>query len=326
MNHGLDERTRVGGLQVSRLQLTRRVYAGRISLGLAGVASIAFLAASLARGIPLSLAEVRPLAQVSALALMLSAGWSAVTAVMFGWKQRGCFTWQASWRALIWPLIGGAILGMSVFSLSGGQDAMPWYDRQRAVELALPLVTGIHCALAFAPEDEPGLEVLLACPRPPAWTLLERLAVIWSVFGVIGLAGALVNVLVVPGQAGGMALLRWIPPAALLSGIGAYTTLRTRVAAFGAAITAIIWFVFVFFGNALLPGVPMIAPLNYLTPLFWPIHPYLQPDDLSIGDYALNRVCVLLVGAGLVGLAVRELRDSERVLLGASRRRRQAGG
>ncbi len=321
--------SRFAGTQNLYSQRPRLAYvaqAARLSLGLVGAAGIVFLAASLARGVPLSLAEVRSLAQASALALVVSVGWPAATAVILGWQQRGLFAWRVSRGALAWPLIVGAILGMGVFLLPGADSVMPWFDRQRAVELGLPLAIGIHCALAFAPDDEPGLEVMLACPRPLAWALLERLAMIWAVFGVIGLAGTLAGMSAMPGQAGETALLRWIPPAALLSGIGAYTTLRTRVAAFGAAITAIIWFVFVFFSSVLLPNVPMIVPLNYLTPVIWPVHPYLQPDHLSGGDYGLNRLCVLLVGIGLVRLAARELRDSERVLLGASRRGRQAGG
>ena len=119
----------------------------------------------------------------------------------------------------------------------------------------------------------------------------------------------------------GVALLRWIPPALMLSGIATYTTIRSRLALFGVAVTLLVWFMLVAMGNALIPGRPTPYPMNYIQPWLWPFQPYLKPGSLSAPDYVLNRVTVAAFGLCLIALAARQLRDEESVLLGLSRRR-----
>jgi hypothetical protein len=73
-----------------------------------------------------------------------------------------------------------------------------------------------------------------------------------------------------------------------------------------------------FFNQAFLPGQPMVYPLNLLQPWLWPVHPYLQPGELTAADYLTNRVFVFMLGLAMIGLALHYVQDTERLLLGKS--------
>jgi hypothetical protein len=177
----------------------------------------------------------------------------------------------------------------------------------------------VVAAYLFSPEDEPPLEVLLASPRPIAWALFERLAVVFAVMGVLGLSG-MGAAMAISGEGDvWIALTRWVPPALFFVGLGAYITQSSRQAAFGVAALVVIWFAMGFMGDGLLPGRAALPPLDIIQPFLWPAHVYLQPGALGAGDYVLNRAVVALLGIGLMLLAARKLKDEEAVLLGVEK-------
>jgi len=138
---------------------------------------------------------------------------------------------------------------------------------------------------------------------------------VFATQSTIALGGVVLVLLIAPDQNLLLALTRCLPPALLLSGVGAYVTLRSRLAIFGVVIVGLVWFIFGMFGDFFLPGQPMFYPLNYLQPFLWPLNAYLQPGRLPTGDYWLNRIFVLAAGICLIMLAVRQLYDEEHVLL-----------
>ncbi|MBK9050820.1 MAG: alpha/beta fold hydrolase [Chloroflexi bacterium] len=235
------------------------------------------------------------------------------------WRQ---FTWRMSWRAVgWWPMgLSGLIL---VLVLTNDAAAVANDSLGRAftaegiVAAIIPLMAGMQAAMFFSPDDEPGLEVQLSAPRPLAWLVWERLTWVLFVQGAIGLVGMFVARQVAGvDEALWVSLARWLVPLITLTGVGLFITLMSRQTAFGVAMTGVLWFALLAFGDGLIARWPFL----------WPIHLYLSPITLSLADYALNRGVVLLAGLGFFLLALRQLRDEERVLLGTHRRGRARAG
>lgn len=191
------------------------------------------------------------------------------------------------------------------------------------IQIVIPLVMAIQAAAAFAPDDEPGLEMLLALPRPVAWLIMERLAVAFIAQSGIALIGAAVVLALNPGQDVPILLLGWIPSALFLSGIGIYETLRSRQVLFGVMVAGFLWMVFGLFGDLLLPGGSFPFPFNIIQPFLWAIQVHASPVDLLPADYWLNRLFLTGAGIGLLMLALREVRDTEKLLLNASQKARR---
>ena len=140
---------------------------------------------------------------------------------------------------------------------------------------------------------------------------------------VIAVFGAAITLVVAGSNDPLLALVRWISPALMMSGIALYATVRSRVAVFGSALTMLVWFALVMMGDALLPSRPVLFPLNYIKPWLWVFQPYLKPDSLSSDDYLLNRVVVAGFGLALIALAARQLHDEEAVLTNGSQKPRK---
>lgn len=275
----------------------------------------------------LTATETRPVAGTM---LLLLAGvflWGAGRFIPHIRHKPPGIAWRASLRAVGWVgLVASTGLMLLLISETQAVGTIPWAEKSRIVELIIPLVMAAQAALIFSPDDEPALEVLLACPRRVSWILIERLLVLALVQSGIALVGTALSIHFVPGQDPLIMIVRWIPPTAFLTSIAVYTTIRSRVATFGATVTGLVWFVFAFFGNSLLPGGMTFWPLNYLLPFLWIINPYLQPSSLTLTDYGLNRICVLLLGANLIALSVYMLGDEERILLGTRKSSSSHGG
>lgn len=236
------------------------------------------------------------------------------------WRQ---FTWRASRRALGWwpTIISLFILALTFMNYDGNSPPLNEIDgafhTATIVATLIPLMAGLQAALLFSPDDEPALEVQLAAPRPLIWTILERL--VWVIFwqGGIGLVGMFIaRSLTGTDETVGLSLVRWVAPMVALIGIGLFITLISRQPAFGIAMTGMLWFALLVFGQGLV--------LRW--PFLWPIHLYLTPDTLSLTDYGLNRVSVTLIGLGFLFMALRQVRDEERVLLGTARRGKAKAG
>lgn len=289
------------------------------ALYLAVLAGLIFLISRVPRDFSMTLDETRPLAQGAAVALGGLAAWGLIGAGRAVLRRPRQIAWRVSLRLVGW--IGLVASAAGVLVLVSGDNTpptgMPVAGPLRAVEAVIPLVLAVQAALIFSPDDEPALEVMLACPRPISWLLLERLMVLFLAQAGVALAGVVMSRVLQPELDVPLALARWLPPAFFLAGVGVYVTLRSRVAAFGAAVAGVVWFVFALFGRGLMPGVPTFWPLTLLQPFIWAFNPYLQPEDVLTADYNLNRVIVLSFGVLLLMAAVRYLRDEERVLGGA---------
>lgn len=220
--------------------------------------------------------------------------------------------WRHSLRTVgLWGCLSGFV---AIALLASGQETpdspFPFANAARAVEATLPLLIGIQAAFLFSPDDDPALEVLLACPRPAWWMLLERLLVLWALMWPIGL---LYGVLLEPHNPFSAAV-RWIPPALFFSGIAAFTTLRGRQPAFSLIVLIVLWFVATYFGFALLPGFPAADSIDWLQNQLWLIHPYPHANDLSALSYLINRLSITAIGLGLLLLSCADLRHSEWLL------------
>lgn len=240
-----------------------------------------------------------------------------------GWRERQSISWQMTTRVLGYLILvlpalatlAALVIGWWIGGLAN--NPIPIFARVRVLESILPLAVGLQAAFLFSPDDEPGLEVVMACPRPLSFLLLERLGVLLFIQTAIGTV-FMAFTLPVTGEALSVALLRWTAPMLLFAGVGIFITLRSRNALFGMLMVGCLWAALALFPNMFMPGYPMIYPLNYVQPFGWGIHPYIQPTMLSDSDYLLNRALVAGIGIGLLTLSVYEMRHLEKLLLGNS--------
>jgi hypothetical protein len=180
---------------------------------------------------------------------------------------------------------------------------MPMLTRLRAVETVVPLIAALHAAYLFSPEEEPVLELTLAAPRPLAWTVGERLALLLGGHGAIAfLAGSAVAQL--EGLSWASSLVRWLAPFLLLTALSVSLTLVRRQAVLSVGFIILLWFGMLWGGDAMLARWPFL----------WPLHIFLQPGH---PHSALNRAVIILAGLNLLALCASHLlRDEERLLLG----------
>lgn len=228
-----------------------------------------------------------------------------------GWQPG--FAWRGSLRLLGQrPLLGNALLmALAYVALQKGRLLFETLD---TIALTLPVVAALQAAFLFSPEDEPALEVMLATPRPPAWTLLERLLTLFATQGGLGLAASLLlSGLVPPSPA--LIVGRWLPLLLLLSGLAVAVTVATRRAILGVWVASLVWLPLALFGDF----------LTARWPAAWVAHLYLPPGH---GAYLLNRLLLTVAGLALLAISLaRSLNNTEFLLLGkpgAGRRRRPA--
>lgn len=231
--------------------------------------------------------------------------------------------WRVSLRRTGWlvPVLSAAAL--VVYLVVAGIEGSA--DIEMAVEIIMPLAVAVQSTRLLTPNDEPPLEVLLSCPRPAPWLLLERLAVALAVQGGIGLAGMAACMAVAGETAVLPALARWLPPALFFGGTAAVLTIRTREPALGLLVTAFSWGGTLLGRSLLLPaellGFHFPRPLDLLQPVLWLVHPYLQPGMLPPADYVVNRIVLAGLGCLFFALAAVSLGDAEWMVLGVRARR-----
>ncbi len=217
-------------------------------------------------------------------------------------------TWRHSLRLVGWriPLAGLGLVGLAYYAAV--TRLVPFFAPAETLALVLPLVAAIQATRLFSPEDEPGLELLLATPRSPAWMLLERWLALLAVYAAAGLLGSLFLVYASP-ESWPTAISRWLPVLLGLSGLAVYITLAGRRSTFGLTGVCLAWFAATLFGDFIVARWPVA----------WLLHLYLPPSN---ADYTLNRLFLTGLGLSLAGLAItRLLGHTEWLLLG----RRRAG-
>ncbi len=244
----------------------------------------------------------------------LVVAWSLARAGRYAFSHPGAFSGRPALRAASWvpATIGAGLVGLAYLR---GQPQFMWVDLPHVLETLLVPIAALQAALLFSPEDEPALEVALAAPRPLAWTVLERLAVMFAWQGGAAVVLSLIAVNVT-GEPLTQIVLRWLPPLLFFTSAALCLTFITRRAIFSVAIISLLWFVLNLLGDAIVARWPFA----------WPLSPYLQPDHV---EYALNRWFVALAGLSLLVWAMTLLRDEERLLLGdkkAKRTRREIPG
>lgn len=272
---------------------------------------------------------VAVLAGIAGLAVLLHAG------IVLG---RLATRRQIAWRVILhrvgWrPLALSIALSVGLYLAAPAIDLTYFYEHSLAQTIVIvgPLVMAVQTAFLVTVDDEPGLEMLLACPRPFPWLSLERLAValVGQVVVMLTLmvAGAwLLGERILPALGG------WLASTLFLSGLAAFFAVRSRKATVGVLIALLAWLVLGVAGSdradLLLPAVPLDypppwpRPLGLIQPLLWMAHPFLRPDALTLADFALNRVIVGGLGLGLLAWAMVLSANSERILLGAGARER----
>lgn len=258
----------------------------------------------------------RPWAGLACLILLGVFGWVAYRHLPRIFHQRDWLDWSIKQRTLnfLAPACTALLISLALWSNAVGNDheAIPMLITARAVETIVSLIFAIQVSQVFSPEDEPGMEVFLACPRPPAWLLLERLWPALAGQTLIALAGSLVA-WHMTGDSLLIALLRWIPPTLFMGSLALYMNMTTRRSAFSLALSVLMWWAMSFMGPTLIQRWPVL----------WAIDVYLQPEDLQMTEYILNRLFITLSGIGLVLLSAHILQDEERTLSGKSGRTRK---
>ena len=259
-------------------------------------------------GFSLRAALSRPVVVVLSAVLLGVLSWSSWRGAQGFRRQSRGWTWRISLRLLgWWPVIAtGVLVSLALIFLA--QDVSP-LNTTRAVETIVPLLAAVQAAFLFSPEDESALEVTLACRRPLAWTMLERLAWLFVLQGSIALIGSAVAT-GLTGENLVVAMARWLAPLLVFVGIALCLTLLTRQPAMSIGLLIVVWC------GLMLASEQLIK----LWPFLWPIGVYLQPDQ---PDYALNRIFLILLGLWLIRMALTYfIRDDERVLLGGRNKAR----
>lgn len=248
------------------------------------------------------------------------AAWQIVVGIRTIWHNRVGLHWRIALRASWLPVLISGLVSLSLVFLTNDtvnpDNPFAWEQASRVIETIIPLAMGIQAALLFSPADEPAVEVQLACPRPIAWILVERLLVVMGTQTLLALIGTFIVNVRFDDIDLLISMIRWIAPALLLSGVGVFTTIRSQQMMFGMVIVGAVWFGMLFFSVLFLPGTMIFYPLNYVQPFLWIINPYLQPEHLPMHAYWLNRLCVSAFGIVLLALSIRSLRDEEYILTG----------
>ena len=146
----------------------------------------------------------------------------------FAWQVAGrMVSWLPAWCAAI--ALAASLAIASLTWVSPGDPTLA----SRLVAAIVPLGMGLQAALALSPESEPALELLLACPRPLAWALIERLMLAAGAEIAIAVAGCLGGSLLLGSEAPLQMLWRGLAPFVFLMGVAAFGTQTTRNGVYG---------------------------------------------------------------------------------------------
>jgi hypothetical protein len=258
-------------------------------------------------GFVLRAAVTRPVVAITAGLLLGVLAWSAWQSCAALRRRSFAGAWRIN-RVLVgwWPVAASAA-GLIVALILQPRGITPLLP-ERVIETIVPLLAGVQAAFLLSPEDEPGLEVTLACPRPITWTIVERLMWLLALQGGVALIGS-AGLAWYTHESVSVMIARWLAPLLLFTGLGLCLTLISRQIIFSVGLTVLLW-------------CGLMLASEYITrswPWLWPLSVYAQPD---LADFWLNRLWVALCGLALMRFAaVNLVRDPERVLLGRTTRR-----
>jgi len=175
---------------------------------------------------------------------------------------------------------------------------------RRAIETIVPLTFAVQAAFLLAPDHEPALELLLACPVTLPRLFRKRLFLVAGMHLAVALTATLVFAAVWEDENLALALIRWLAAGFALAGVAIFTTQITRQGVFGILLATLLAEASLYGGDDLLK----------VWKWFWPFHIYLQPEKLGLGTYLLNRLTLVGIGLGLFLLAMKFLADEDHLL------------
>jgi pimeloyl-ACP methyl ester carboxylesterase len=261
----------------------------------------------------------RPVARVAGwlavVAAVTAAGYGSALFVKMARRRR--IAWHATLvRIGWWPLVASVVIAGGLYVFAG---TMSWKPSPiLLIAIATSLMTAIQVALALSPTDESALEIMLSLPQPYNHIKWGQLTLIFLQEGILAVAATMV-LAAIEHLAPGAALLNWLAPMLFLSGLAALITVRTHQAQLAALMVIMGVFGIAIAGDKLLPveamGQPWSMPVGAIQPFIWILHPYLQPDSLTIGDYLANRAVVSGLGALMLLWALALMSRTERILM-----------
>lgn len=207
-----------------------------------------------------------------------------------------------------WPgAISAAILAVlfivALRSSDSGSMIETMYIR-RAVETIVPLAFAVQAAFLLAPDNEPAVELLLACPVTLTRLFRQRLFLVAGMHLAVALVASVVFGTVWGGENVALGVIRWLAAGIALAGVAIFTTQTTRQGVFGTLLATLLW------ASSLYGGDEVLKVWKW----FWPFHIYLQPEKFGLGIYLLNRMILTAIGLGLFLLAMKFLGDEDRLL------------
>lgn len=215
------------------------------------------------------------------------------------------FAWQHARRVTGGGLraIGCAALLAVVYAFT-----LPaWETMQihhRSIEIVIPFLFGLQAALIFAPDDEPALEVMLACPRPVPYIILERALTLTAMLGGIAVVATVVNTQLPLAENIAIATVRWLVPSLLIGSAALYLSLAAGRANFGLLLAIVVCL------TALVGGDFIVSQ----HPGLWFAHPYLQPEAVTPEMYVFNRIFLFAIATIVFVRALMLSRDEARLL------------
>ena len=219
-------------------------------------------------------------------------------------KPKWQFAWRFSFRSsgLLLAFIAGALVFARILiALAKVEQAESTFG---SFEVVVPLIVGLHAALLFAPDDEPGLELLLAAPRPPVYLIYERLAALIGLQGGLALVLSILATITSPGTNLLSLMIVWLPPSVCIVGLCLASTLYARRTAFGVLMAIAICVAMAFGREVILPAFPNL----------WFMIFYLDPRTVTADQYFVNRLFLIVVGIAAVALVLWRMRDEEQLL------------
>ena len=206
-----------------------------------------------------------------------------------------------------WPVAAStALLAVFFFimirSSVTGDETKTTYIR-RAIETIVPFTFAVQAAFLFSPDNEPAIELLLACPVTLQRVFRQRFFLAAGMHLAVALAATLVFATVWGTENLAVSVIRWLAAGIALAGVAIFTTQVTRQGVFGTLLATLLAAASLYGGDELLK----------VWKWFWPFHVYLQPEKFGLGTYLLNRLAIFGIGVGLFLAAMKLLDDEDRL-------------
>jgi hypothetical protein len=214
---------------------------------------------------------------------------------------------RAGWAALLGPPIAVALDIAAALANPQPSDTTTARILLGALEMAIPLATGVACASLVG--RDPAVELQLTAPTPYRVTLLRRMVV--TLGWTAAVAGLMAAALIATGwwarwpanHGPFVGQLTWLAPTLALSGVGFAAGAVFRSPAAAGALVTTLWAIQQFFAGLVQQHRP--GRLLYL---------FATTRGAAPGDWTANRLALLGAAAAFIVLALVVLGRSERLI------------